>query len=277
MRATHRTILAAVGSPALVATACDVGTDGMTPSPTNQPLPTTPGATASPPDDGSPSPEHAEDRAYALSFSDAATGVVEIDSTAIARRSAGGGGDETIELEITEDGATLGSWTTRSTSALPAEPDHLAFSDDGEQLAFSVRFEDGTGVYVLDLTSTPTGGELTEAVRQVEPREEDGWMSFRPFWLGDGTFGLVQGFGDLTGFERYEAVTVDLGPDEITGALFEVPRAVGEIDRGAEGDRLIFSLRHVAHGGDGAQPPVVMSWSGDEPRQIATDLTSPTW
>lgn len=180
--------------------------------------------------------------------------------------------DERIELVVREGEQVLGTWTARSTSSLPAEPDHLALSPDGSRLAFDVRFEDGTSAFVLDVEEA-ADGDLFDVARAVEPREEDGAMSSRPFWL-DGRLGMVLGCCSTPGLDTWTAALVDASTEEVTRELFEVTRGVGSIDVATDGQGILLTLSHEAFGDRGpAAPDTLLRWdAAGEPVEVAEGL-----
>ena len=197
---------------------------------------------------------------------------------AVARRVLREGDGEHIEVELTRDGETIATWTAGEGEDLPVTPGHFAFSNDGQQLAFDVRFEDGVSLYVLDLTSAPTDGDLVEAAREIDVGDADGAMNSRPFWLEDGAFGFVQCCCALPTFDTWEAVVYDLDADTVTRTLFTQERGITSVDVDPSGSRLLFTVGHDAFGDDnGGVPTTAAVWSGGEPSKVGTELRSPTW
>lgn len=216
---------------------------------------------------------------HVLDVGDAVDATDDGERVAVARRRLREGGGTTVELEIrTGDDQVLATWTARSTEALPAEPANLAWSPDGARLAFDVRFEDGISTFLIDLDQTPADGELFDVARPIEPREEDGAMASRPFWLPDGRFGLVLGCCNLPSLDTWSFVLVDPDNAQVTETLFELDRGVGPVDVHSDHPRLLFTLSHDAFGDrSDPQPDRLMRWQSGQPSEVDQELQHAAW
>ena len=200
-----------------------------------------------------------------LDVGDAVDATDDGDRLAVARRVMTEGGLETREVEVREGAEVLGTWTIGRGDDLPATPGHLALSADGTRLALDVRHEDGTSVLLVDLAQAPRQGALEDVARPVEPREDEGAMARRPFWV-DGRLGVVLGCCGLPEHDEWTAVLVDAATGEVTDELVSLDRAVGTVDVAADGRGILLSTTHDVLGASAAPgPDVLLRWDGEGP------------
>lgn len=182
------------------------------------------------------------------------------------------GGPDQVVLEIRDfEGSVVNSWSDPSTPEEPVHVRNLAWAPDGKTLAFEIRFEDGTEVFLLDTTSK--SGSIQQVATEVEPREgADEAMLSVPFWLDDGRLGVVEACCGLPTLETWEAMVVDPATEERQfSSLFTVGQGISEIDVQAGGDQIAFIQSHDAFGSAGdAVPNQLKTWM---PNQGIMDIT----
>lgn len=198
---------------------------------------------------------------------------------AIARLELVDGGPDQMVLEVQDsEGNVFNSWSDDWTPEEPAFVGNLAWAPDGRTLAFEIRFEDGTEVFVLD--TTIAAGSIQEMAKVVEPPGGvDGAMRSVPFWLDDGRLGVVEACCELPSFEVWEAIVVDPATGERQSSLFGVDRGISEVDVHADGEEIAFVQSHDVFGSVGdVGPDQLKVWTpSGGVRDIAAEHQSVGW
>lgn len=180
---------------------------------------------------------------------------------AVARLELVDGGPDQMVLEVRDfEGNVINTWSDDTTPEEEVFIQNLAWSPDGSQLAFEIRFEDGTEVFVLDPDAR--SGSIEETASVVEPDTEDVMLS-APFWLSDDQLGVVAGCCDPTDFDSWEAVVVDPATGERQSSLFTVDYPISEVDVHANGDEIAFISSHDAFGSGTTGPDELKVWTPD--------------
>lgn len=197
---------------------------------------------------------------------------------AVGRRELDGqdAGLEVLEVR-TFDGQAAGRWADPVASEEPISISQLSWSPDGQQVAFELRFEDGTETRVLDVTAED--GSLQAVSQQVEPLGDLRMLSAPEFRPDDGVLVAVDGPGlDPDARQQWRVVALDPTGD-VEDVLVETDRAVTELDFDHTGQHLLYVLghAHAPHDQGPVAPPELMYWHDGSSTHVRGEIADVAW